>query len=107
MLAELLAINTADEFVAFTARLLNKGNQDKLREEIQASNVVLLSEDMWDDAELERVNASISAGHFPEMCASGGRSTIQKDILHRLQTLGYCNPGIRVFMDKYLEKVCL
>lgn len=105
MLDNLLGLGTEADFVVYSLQLRESENRCKLYEEIQRSDCTLHSADRWTP---EFISSQLSKmdieGIINEVLASEDKS---KNIVHRLQLLGFVAPVISSHIDKFLNKACL
>lgn len=105
MVDRILNMRVMDDFISVSCDLLNKSNRSALYDSIVDSGLVMLSEDAWTPEELDciarRSNGVVDA---LDMTVEEPKSA---RLLHRLQLIGWCNPGICRYIQQVLQRACV
>lgn len=105
MLKELMEATTPREFMSASRLFASSEGRLSFTQELLNENIVLSADDMLTPEEVDacvRTEDSINAA-----LAASEQENIPKCVVHRLQILGGCNPGIQRFVDSFLKRACL
>lgn len=105
MVKEIIEMQGLDDFMRISRNLILPDSRTNLYNSIVASNITLLSDDLWTD---EQLDAVISDQMFIEKAIEKTATEgVSAKVLHRLQLLGKCNPGIRRYILQYISRACM
>lgn len=105
MVQRILDMDTPEKFIEVSRDLITADARTELYNSIVSSGMMLLADSMWTPEEL----ASISADQNGLNAAlrNTNDEIAPTKLLHRLQLLGYMNPGIRRYILQYLQRACV
>lgn len=105
MINRILEMDCSTSFISVSRDLVLKDKQRELADSLTRSAITLSSEAMWTPEEL---NAKLGAtnGITEALKFTAGEDDSAK-LLHRLQILGYANPGIHRFIQQFLQRACV
>lgn len=105
MLSTIVTMNTPQEFSRMSQRINNPQERKYLYSEIADAGYVLPADEMWTDEYLDSLVAHPSfVSRVLEETAKEAEPTC---LLHRLQVLAHVNPGIRRYVNIYLQRACM
>ena len=105
MLEDILNIQNAEDFGKVSGRLISVASWECLQNECCDEGVILYSSDAWSADKISRLTSKPDFVNDVVAALSGdGRS---EKLLHWLQVLSVCNPGLRSSIDKFIRRAAL
>lgn len=105
MVDKILAIKTTADFTFVSCELLKKEAKTALYDSMASSGILMLNEDAWTPEELDTI------AKYPQRLEEAIARTEGEDdsakLLHRLQLIGRCNPGISKYIQQVLQRACV
>lgn len=105
MLNELNSMETEEDFDSVAKDLLSADKRVELFGDILEELLVFKSEDLWTNAYINEITNNQTNITKALQCTVG--EGLAERTLHRLQLLGYLNPGIQTYIDNYLSRACV
>lgn len=105
MLDAILNIKTSEDFARVSSALLSTESWEELQNECCDEGVILYSSDAWGADTVARVSSK------PEfvtdvVAATEGDGRSEK-LLHWLQIISVCNPGLRRSINNFIKRAAL
>lgn len=105
MLDNLLNIRTDADFFKFSSSIGTCKSIRELYDEIAESSLLLRADDLMLDHQFDSLNAN--PNFISEFLKTTQSEKESARIVHNLQLVAYCNPGLRKQITRYLNCVCV
>ena len=106
MLDTILSMSTKEEFTSLCSSLVCPNTRAKLFSAITSSDVLLDSNDLWLSETLDSVVGS-NANHIERFLDLTAKEPKAAKLLHRLQIIGYANPGLSKSISCFLNRAVI
>ena len=105
MLNEILGIKNIEDFSEVSHKLTSIDNWRELQIDCCNSGVVIYKSDMWTTDEIKRLTRGMD--FLGNVLEAVKKEKDGKKLMHMLQIIGHCNPGLKDKMSNHIERTAL
>ena len=105
MVDRILNVKNVSELLQVSKELVAPSGRTQLYKGVSASKYVLLADDLWTEEFIDYTVSTANGIETALKTTESEQSSVK--LLHRLQLIAHCNPGVKRHILQYIHNACI